>query len=67
MEVKLWLLTLKKNTESGTYQQAIGILHTIAYTTKMSNNDSYKIKGFFDNVVPPAGKLMVANHTYGSV
>ncbi|MDO5575473.1 MAG: GyrI-like domain-containing protein [Fibrobacter sp.] len=41
------------NEENGAYQQAIGILYSIAYTLKMSYKGDYKIEGFFEYVVPP--------------
>lgn len=41
------------NEEGGAYQQAIGILYSVAYTLKMSYKAEYKIKGFFEYVVPP--------------
>lgn len=41
------------NEENGAYQQAIGVLYAIAYTLKMSHKSDYKIKGFFEYVVPP--------------
>ena len=41
------------NEEGGAYKQAIGILYAIAYTIKMSYKGDYKIKGFFEYVVPP--------------
>lgn len=41
------------NDEGGAYQQAIGILYTIAYTLKMSYKTDHKIEGFFEYVVPP--------------
>lgn len=41
------------NEEGGAYQQAIGILYSVAYTLKMSYKGSYKIDGFFEYVVPP--------------
>jgi hypothetical protein len=41
------------NEEGGSYQQAISILYAVAYTLKMSYKTDYKIKGFFDYVVPP--------------
>ena len=41
------------NEEGGTYQQAISILYSIAYTLKMSYKSDYKINGFFQYVVPP--------------
>ena len=41
------------NDENGAYQQAIGVLYAIAYTLKMSYKTDYKIKGFFEYVVPP--------------
>ena len=41
------------NEEGGVYQQAIGALYAVAYTLKMSYKTDYKIKGFFEYVVPP--------------
>ena len=41
------------NTPDGEYQQAIGVLYAVAYTLKMSYKSDYKIKGFFEYVVPP--------------
>ena len=41
------------NKEGGAYQHAIGILYAVAYTLKMSYRTAYKIKGFFEYVVPP--------------
>ena len=41
------------NTLDGEYQQAISILYAVAYTLKMSYKTDYKIKGFFEYVVPP--------------
>ena len=41
------------NEEGGAYQQAIGILYSVAYTLKMSYKTEYKIEGFFEYVVPP--------------
>ena len=41
------------NEEGGAYQQAIGVLYAVAYTLKMSYKTDYKIKGFFEYVVPP--------------
>lgn len=41
------------NVEGGDYQQAISILYAVAYTLKMSYKTDYKIKGFFEYVVPP--------------
>lgn len=41
------------NTEGGEYQQAIGVLYSIAYTLKMSQRSEHKIAGFYDYVVPP--------------
>ena len=50
------------NTPDGEYQQAIGVLYAVAYTLKMSYKSDYKIKGFFEYVVPPlevsGGKTM---------
>ncbi len=41
------------NEENGAYQKAIGILYAVAYTLKMSYKTDYKIKGFYEYVVPP--------------
>lgn len=41
------------NEKDGAYQQAIGVLYAMAYTLKMSYKTDYKIKGFFEYVVPP--------------
>ena len=41
------------NEENGTYKQAIGVLYAVAYTLKMSYKTDYKIRGFFEYVVPP--------------
>lgn len=41
------------NEEGGAYQQAVGILYSVAYTLKMSYKGDYKIEGFFEYVVPP--------------
>ena len=41
------------NDEGGAYQQAISELYAVAYTLKMSYKTDYKIKGFFEYVVPP--------------
>ena len=41
------------NEPDGAYQQAIGILYTLAYTLKMSYKTDHRIDGFFEYVVPP--------------
>ena len=41
------------NEKGGSYQQAIQILYSIAYTLKMSHKAGHMIPGFFDYVVPP--------------
>lgn len=41
------------NDEQGEYRQAMEILYPLAYTLKMSYKGTYKIKGFFEYVVPP--------------
>ena len=48
------------NEKSGAYQQAIGVLYAVAYTLKMSYKTDYKIEGFFEYVVPPLGRILVA-------
>ena len=41
------------NAKGGDYQKAMEILYSLAYTIKMSYKTDYKIKGFFEYVVPP--------------
>ena len=41
------------NEGNGAYQKAIGVLYAVAYTLKMSYKTDYKIKGFYEYVVPP--------------
>ena len=41
------------NKEEGEYSQAMNLLYGIAYTIKMSYKGAYKIKDFFEYVVPP--------------
>lgn len=41
------------NQEGGAYKEEIGVLYAVAYTLKMSYKTDYKIKGFFEYVVPP--------------
>ena len=41
------------NDENGEYKESIGLLYSIAFTIKMSYKTSYKIKGYFEYVVPP--------------
>lgn len=41
------------NEEGGSYQQAIGVLYSVAYTLKMSYKTDYRIEGFYEYVVPP--------------
>lgn len=41
------------NEEGGAYQQALSVLYAISYTIKMSYKGDYRIKGFFEYVVPP--------------
>lgn len=41
------------NREGGAYQQAMGVLYSVAYTLKMSYKTDHRIKGFFEYVVPP--------------
>ena len=38
---------------NGAYQQAIGVLYSVAYTLKMSYKTDHRIEGFFEYVVPP--------------
>lgn len=41
------------NAEDGEYSKAIEALYAVAYTLRMSYKTDYKIKGFFEYVVPP--------------
>ena len=41
------------NDEKGEYKQSIGLLYAIAFTIKMSDKGTHKIKGYFEYVVPP--------------
>lgn len=41
------------NEAGGAYQRAIGVLYAVAYTLKMSYKTPYRIKGFYEYVVPP--------------
>lgn len=41
------------NEPNGAYQKAISVLYAISYTLKMSYKSDYKIKDFFEYVVPP--------------
>lgn len=53
------------NQEGGTYQQAVSILYSIAYTIKMSYKGSHKIEGFFEYVVPPLEGFWWQDHVEG--
>ena len=41
------------NEEGAAYQQAVSVLYAVSYTIKMSYKSDYRIKGFFEYVVPP--------------
>lgn len=41
------------NEANGEYQQAMGVLYSVAYTLKMSYKTDYQIEGFYQYVVPP--------------
>jgi hypothetical protein len=41
------------NDENSEYKNSIGLLYAIAFTIKMSYKGTYKIKGYFEYVVPP--------------
>lgn len=53
------------NTENGAYQQAMGVLYSVAYTLKMSYKTDYKIEGFFEYVVPPLEGFWWQEHKSG--
>lgn len=54
------------NEVGGAYQQAIGVLYAVAYTLKMSYKTDYKIKGFFEYVVPPLEGFWWQDNTHGA-
>lgn len=41
------------NEEGGAYKESVTLLYPIAYKLKMSYKGEYKIKGFYEYVVPP--------------
>lgn len=41
------------NEPNGAYQKAISVLYAVSYMLKMSYKSDYKIKDFFEYVVPP--------------
>ena len=41
------------NEPDGAYQKALAKLYAVAYTLKMSYKTDYRIKGFYEYVVPP--------------
>ena len=51
--------------EGGQYKTAIGVLYSVAYTLKMSYKTDYKIKGFFEYVVPPLEGFWWQDHVEG--
>lgn len=53
------------NDKDGSYQQALSILYSIAYTIKMSYKGSHKIVGFFEYVVPPLEGFWWQDHIKG--
>ena len=53
------------NEEGGQYKTAIGVLYSVAYTLKMSYKTDYKIKGFFEYVVPPLEGFWWQDHVEG--
>lgn len=53
------------NEVGGAYQQAIGVLYSVAYTLKMSYKTDYKIEGFFEYVVPPLEGFWWQDNTVG--
>ncbi len=53
------------NDENGEYKQTIGLLYAIAFTIKMSYKGTYKIKGYFEYVVPPLEGFWWQKNTNG--
>lgn len=54
------------NEKDGTYQKAIGVLYSVAYTLKMSYKTDYTIDGFFEYVVPPLEGFWWQDNTDGA-
>ena len=54
------------NEENGAYQQAIRVLYAVAYALKMSYKTDYKIKVFFEYVVPPLEGFRWQENTDGA-
>lgn len=48
------------NEEGGDYQQALGILYSVAYTIKMSYKGGRSIEGFFRVCGSSAGRILAA-------
>lgn len=48
------------NEEDGEYKASIGILYALAFTIKMSKMTDHRIEGYFDYVVPPPRRVLVA-------
>ena len=48
------------NQENSEYKKAIEKLYAVAYTIKMSKKGTYQIPDYFDFVVPPTRRTMVA-------
>lgn len=53
------------NEENGDYQNTLSLLYSIAYTLKMSYKSTYKIKNFFEYVVPPLEGFWWQENTKG--
>ena len=53
------------NDENGEYKKSIGLLYSIAFTIKMSYKTPYKIKGYFEYVVPPLEGFWWQENTKG--
>ncbi len=53
------------NDEKGEYKDSIGLLYKIAYTLKMSYKGPYKIKNYFEYVVPPLEGFWWQDNTIG--
>ena len=49
----------------GEYKQTIGLLYAIAFTIKMSYKGTHKIDGYFEYVVPPLRRILVARWNEG--
>jgi len=53
--------------KNGEYKESIGLLYAIAFTLKMSYKGTYKIKGYFEYVVPPLEGFWWQDGNYNTI